>query len=106
MGRKNRTNYSQKYTPEVVEDPIIEEEDEFEEAVEELEVEKKIVRVNIPKDQKLNVRAEASVDAEVLTELSDGAEVEILDDAFANWLKVVTPFGIEGFVKTDYVELV
>lgn len=113
MGRKNRTNYSRKYNPEVKEETVeevVEIEDEFEDLNDEPVVEEeptaKIVRVHIPTDQKLNVRSEASTDSEVLTELSNNTEVEILDDTFANWLKIVTPFGIEGFVKTDYVELI
>ncbi len=74
------------------------------------------ISLNVPKvmgtvtgidaDDVLNVRAEASYDAEFIGELLNGAQVEILDtvtdDEENVWYKISTN-GKEGFVSADYV---
>ena len=60
----------------------------------------------IDADDVLNVRAEASYDAEFIGELLNGAQVEILDtvtdDEDNTWYKINTG-NKEGFVSADYV---
>lgn len=109
MSRKNRTNYSNKYNTEpkeelvehVIQGPI----EVIEEPVEE-EPKPTIVKVSIPQECTLNIRKEPGANSEVLAELTNGTEVEILDDSFKDWFKIATTFGIEGYIKKDYVEFV
>ena len=52
--------------------------------------------------ESLNVRADASQDAEVVDMASQGADLEVVED-LGDWVKVVTPDGIYGYVSADYV---
>lgn len=109
MSRKNRTNYSNKYNPEPKEETVEEIADEtVEEEAFPVEEDPKptIVKVSIPQECTLNIRKDPEVSSEVLAELTNGTEVEILDDTFKDWFKIVTTFGIEGYIKKDYVEFV
>ena len=50
----------------------------------------------------LNVRADASQDAEVVDMVKQDANLEVVED-LGDWVKVVTDDGIYGYVSTDYV---
>lgn len=52
--------------------------------------------------ESLNVRASASQDAEVVDMASQGADLEVVED-LGDWVKVVTPDGVYGYVSADYV---
>ena len=52
----------------------------------------------------LNVRASASLDAEILAVLNDGEEVEIIDDCpDGDFYEVVCRDNISGFCAKDYI---
>ncbi len=50
----------------------------------------------------LNVRADASEDAEVVDMVGQDADLEVVED-LGDWVKVVTGNGVYGYVSTDYV---
>lgn len=50
----------------------------------------------------LNVRAEASTDAEIVDVIENALSVEVVQDN-GDWVKVVTDDGIYGYVSADYV---
>lgn len=52
----------------------------------------------------LNVRASASIDAEILAVINDGEEVEIIDDCpDGDFYEVVCRDNISGFCAKDYI---
>lgn len=110
MSRKNRIDYSHKYNENVIEDQTIIEDNDFieeDELINDQTVEEtKKCKVVIPQDKKLNVREEPSINSLVLTELSNDTEIKIIDDTYNDWFKIVTTYGIEGYILKDYVELV
>lgn len=57
--------------------------------------------------QKLRVRAKADADSEVLTIIDAGAELQIIDgeNASADFYKVTTEVGIDGFVMRQFVTI-
>jgi len=50
----------------------------------------------------LNIRSDATEDAEVLDTVGQDANLEVVED-LGDWVKVVTDDGIYGYVSTDYV---
>ena len=50
----------------------------------------------------LNVRSDASQDAEVVDMVGQNSNLEVVED-LGDWVKVVTDDGIYGYVSTDYV---
>lgn len=116
---RNRTNYNNKYNPSkddrTYEDfPKEEKVDIVEEVKEEIKSEpyEELIenattvvlgKVNIPDDKTLNVRSEASIDSEPLTTINAHSEIVILDNSYADWYKVCTATGIEGYVLKEYV---
>jgi len=56
----------------------------------------------------LNVRAEPSVSAEILACAADNVLLTIVEphQPGPDWLHVITPGGVEGFVSRDYVEVI
>lgn len=109
MSKKNRFNYASKYSEPS--DDIFEEDisSDIELEEEDLVVEdqpSKIVKVKIPEGHKLNIREDTSIESVSLGALSNGKEVELIDDEDPEWFKVVTPSGIEGYILKEYCELV
>ena len=51
----------------------------------------------------LNIRSDASGDAEVLDTVGQGANLEVVED-LGDWVKVVTDDGIYGYVSREYVD--
>ena len=52
--------------------------------------------------ESLNVRADASSDAEVVDMAGPGSDLEVVED-LGDWVKVVTENGVYGYVSADYV---
>ncbi len=52
--------------------------------------------------ESLNVRADASEDAEVVDMVGPTSDLEVVED-LGNWVKVVTENGVYGYVSADYV---
>ncbi len=52
--------------------------------------------------ESLNVRADASEDSEVVDMAGPDTDLEVVED-LGDWVKVVTPDGVYGYVKADYV---
>ena len=53
---------------------------------------------------KLNIRKEPTKDSEILQVISEGDEVEILDESTANgWLPVLLSDGTKGYTMRDYI---
>lgn len=50
----------------------------------------------------LNIRSEASQDADIIGKLYNGSGAEILDDSTEGWLKISSG-EVEGFIASDYV---
>lgn len=67
-------------------------------------VEKVGTRVAVIKTETLKVRAEADVDAEVVTLVPEGGEYKVLDESDADWIKIKTDDG-KGYVASEFVEL-
>lgn len=56
--------------------------------------------------QLLNIRENPGTDRKPISVLSFGEEVEILDgESNAEWVKVKTEFGIEGYCMSKYIEI-
>lgn len=111
MGKKNRTNYSNRYNrePEIVENVIEETEtidEDIEVVTEEKEEQPKILKVSIPDNCKLAIREQPSTESVALGDLINDAQVMITEDLYSNWYGIITESGIEGYVLKDYVELV
>lgn len=92
---------------EVVESEISEE--IIEDVVEDEEVEDVqkdwVGYVSLPnKDMTLNLRSEPNSDSEVLATLKNSTELIVSDEVSANWYKVFTPSGIEGYVMKEFVK--
>jgi cell wall-associated NlpC family hydrolase len=52
----------------------------------------------------LNVRTDPSTDAGIYTQLANGAQVSVLDESQAGWLKVAVD-GREAYISADYADL-
>ncbi len=52
----------------------------------------------------LRVRAEASVEAEIIALLSEGKTVSVVDESIPGWLKIQTG-GKMGYISSDYAEV-
>lgn len=73
--------------------------------VETKEDDKEIIGV-VVKCEKLNVRKEPASDAEVLTTIPKGAELQIdISESTENFYKVCTGAGIEGYCVKDYISI-
>lgn len=62
-------------------------------------------RIAVVTTQTLKVRAEAKADAEVLTLVAGGEELDVLSEKEKGWIKVETQDG-KGYVSADFVEIV
>lgn len=94
MGKKKN-----KETPKVVE-PVI---DEVIEATE-VKEEPKIKTGVVTECEKLNVRAKASVESDVVTVITKGTKLTIESfEVGSTWLKVSTESGVKGFVMAKFV---
>lgn len=115
MGKKNRTNYSNRYiseskTNDIVEEveDIIDDEKTNEIVKEDIDEENdtKILKVVIPDKCKLAIREDPSTESKILGELSNGSQVMLNNDIYENWFGIVTESGIEGHILKDYVEFI
>jgi uncharacterized protein YgiM (DUF1202 family) len=115
----NYTNYSKPQQPApVVEAPVeTKEEEVVNTVIEETPVVAPVVEpeTKVEDDEligvvidcvKLNVRAEASVNADVVTEISVGTEVMVdIFESTAEFYKVVTEAGVEGFCMKKFINI-
>lgn len=110
MSKKNYTNYSKPKTVEV--EPAVEEtnvEEIKEETVIETEdkVENAVITGKVVDCNKLRVRESASTDADVICEITAGAEVTIDEVNSTNdFYKVCTAAGAEGFCMKNFIEII
>ncbi|MCD8248565.1 MAG: SH3 domain-containing protein, partial [Lachnospiraceae bacterium] len=53
----------------------------------------------------LNVRSEGSTDGDVLTQLSEGEQVEVLSDTSEEWVQIrcIEQDDLEGYVMLQYL---
>lgn len=55
---------------------------------------------------KLNVRKEPSLDAEILTEILIGTEVQVdISESTADFYKICTEAGVEGYCMRDHINV-
>lgn len=107
----SRKNYNKMYDPEAVEhfDEVVEEVAEMIEPVvvePEPEPEPVVAVGKIECKNKLNLRAEPYADANVVKELNKGAEVMVyVDESTADFYKVCTESGLEGYCMKKFVVL-
>ncbi|MCD8197781.1 MAG: SH3 domain-containing protein [Lachnospiraceae bacterium] len=85
---------------EVVEEEIPEETEE----TEEIEEEETTVTMQA-NTSSLNVRSEGSTNGDVLTQLSQGEQVEVLSDTSEDWVQIrcIEQDDLEGYVMTQYL---
>ncbi len=88
---------------EVVEEEIPEEPEE----TEEIEEEETTVTMQA-NTSSLNVRSEGSTNGDVLTQLSQGEQVEVLSDTSEDWVQIrcIEQDDLEGYVMTQYLDVV
>lgn len=65
--------------------------------------EEKPKTVKVANCLKLNVRAEASMDAKVLTVVDKDTELVLKNKLNADWSRIVTKNGVEGFVMNSFI---
>lgn len=111
MGKKHYTNYSDKFNQSEENVEVLESETENLELVEESEnveeFEKPkdlIAKVCIDEKYTLNVRENPSKDSNPpITTLQNDSEVKVLEDLNNGWIKVVVPYGAEGYILKEFV---
>ena len=75
-----------------------------EQIVSEVKVETKIKTGVVTECEKLNVRAKASVESDVVTVITKGTKLTIESfEVGSTWLKVSTESGVKGFVMAKFV---
>lgn len=73
--------------------------------VEEQKVEEPTIRkAKVVGAARVNVRKFGSKDADVITVMSENAEVEILNSSIPRWIKVETPSGAIGFMMSQFLK--
>lgn len=107
---KNRVNYNQysyRKKPDPKEDVFVEGENDV--VSEEVDVVKNepVYSAGIVKNCKsLNVRSEPDIDGEIVEVIKESAKVMINEtDSTANWFKVCTESGTEGFCMKQYIKV-
>lgn len=109
--KKDYTKYAKAYTSDAIQTeyvPVLQ--DVCEEICEEvpaIEVrETKEATGVVTKCEKLNVRSEADMNAQVMCVIDKGTEVVVLENESKNgFYKVCLPSGIEGYCKKDFIAL-
>ena len=109
MARKNYSKFSKKSeVTDVVEESNETMNEVFNEVMEEIVEEKSVEEVIgvVTECAKLNVRKKAEQEAVVLCILNKGDEVNIdLKDSNANYYKVHTSTGVDGYCMKKYIEI-
>lgn len=111
MARRNydrmyKSSYEEKREAEVT-TPLEEKKETIKEEKEEKKVEEpkktSLIRGKVVGGLSLNVRRQPSTAGEIVASLKDGDKIIIVDDAYADWYKIMSP---EGFVMRKFVQII